>query len=127
MLKRRVFGRLCTGLKHFRRVASRRKSSYLRFFERRYMKLRDLISIARVVLSVDEVNSIVRGIRVGLAIVDDSIFDRVEVEPKIRESEPKPKYMDNLMTIADNLANYFRILLRDNPRSFREELRRFRK
>ncbi len=84
VLKSRAFGQLCAGLKHFRRVASRRKSSYLRFFERRYMRLKEMISIARVVLSVDEVNSIVGSIRVGLAIVDNSIFDSVEVEPKIK-------------------------------------------
>ena len=46
---------------------------------------------------------------------------------KIKESNPKPRYMENLITIADNLANYFRILLKDNPRKFREELRKFEK
>ena len=35
--------------------------------------------------------------------------------------------MNNLMIIADNLANYFRILLKNDPKRFREELRRFEK
>jgi len=31
------------------------------------------------------------------------------------------------MMLADNLANYFRVLLKNNPRRFREELRRLEK
>ena len=51
----------------------------------------------------------------------------VTYEPKIPESAPKPRYLENLMTIADNLANYFRLVLRNSPRRFREELKRFEK
>jgi len=31
------------------------------------------------------------------------------------------------MLVADNLANYFRILLKNDPKRFRDELRRFEK
>jgi len=37
------------------------------------------------------------------------------------------KHHRRLMLVADNLANHFRILLRENPRKLREELRRFEK
>ncbi|MEL9941042.1 MAG: hypothetical protein QXG81_05425 [Ignisphaera sp.] len=32
-----------------------------------------------------------------------------------------------LMLVADNLANYFRMVLRDSPRMFEKELRKFEK
>jgi len=48
-------------------------------------------------------------------------------EPKIPENAPKPGYLEDLMTIAGNLANYFRLVLRNTPKRFREELRRFEK
>ena len=127
ILKTRVFGNLCSGLEHYRRVPSWRKKRYLKFFERRYSKLKEFLSIARVALSLDEVNRIASFLDPGLAIVDDKLFNSISVEPKIRESDPKPRYMDNLFTIADNLANYFRILLKNNPKKFREELIRFEK
>ncbi len=63
---------------------------------------------------------------IGLAITDNKLFN-IDVEPKIRESDPKPRYMENLFTIADNLANYFRMLLKSDPKRLREELRRFEK
>ncbi len=127
VIKTRVFGNLCSGLEHYRRVPSWRKKRYLRFFERRYSRPKEFLSVARVTLSLDEVNRIVSSLDLGLAIVDDKLFNSISIEPKIRESDPKPKYMDNLFTIADNLANYFRILLKNNPKKFREELRRFEK
>ena len=99
----------------------------MRFFERRYSRPKEFLSVARVTPSLDEVNRIVSSLDLGLAIVDDKLFNSISIEPKIRESDPKPKYMDNLFTIADNLANYFRILLKNNPKKFREELRRFEK
>jgi len=127
VLKSRVFGRLCTGLRHFRRVSSSRRASYLRFFSRRYSKLREVIDLARVVQSIDAVESLLHRYRPALIIVDNKLSRYISYEPKVLESEPKPKYMNNLITITDNLANYFRILLKNNPKRFREELRRFEK
>lgn len=127
ILKTRVFGNLCSGLKHYRRVPSWRKKRYLKFFERRYSRLKEFLSVARVALSLDEVNRIASSLDLGLAIVDDKLFNSIDVEPRIRESDPKPRYVDNLFTVADNLANYFRILLKNNPKKLREELIRFEK
>lgn len=127
VIKTRVFGNLCSGLEHYREVPSRMKVRYLRFFERRYLRLKDFLSIARVLLYIDKVNDVVRSLDLGLAVIDDKLFNSVDVEQKIRESDPKPRHIDNLFTIADNLANYFRILLKKEPRRLLEELRKFEK
>ncbi len=129
IVKSRVFGRACSGLRHFRRVGSDRKTRYLESFRKRYAELKSLLEVAKIFLSVEELRRFVDGIspRVAIAIVDDKLYNAIGVETKIREGSPKPRYMDNLMIIADNLANYFRILLRNNPGKFREELRRFEK
>lgn len=129
VLKSRAFGRACSGLKHFRRVGSDRKARYLEFFRRRYAKLKNLLEVARIYLSVGELRQFADIVspRVAIAVVDDKLYNIISVEPKIREGSPKPGYMDNLVVIADNLANYFRILLRNNPKMFREKLKRFEK
>ncbi len=127
VLKTRTFGNLCSGLEHYRRVPSWRKKRYLKFFERRHLKLKGFLSIARVALSLDEASRAARSLSIGLAIIDNTLFNSIDVEPKIRESDPKPRYMENLFTIGDNLANYFRILLKSDPKRLREELRRFEK
>ena len=127
VIKTRVFGNLCSGLEHYRRVSSWRKTRYLRFFERRYSRLKEFLYVARVTLSLNEANRIAKSLNPGLVIIDNKLFNSIDVEPKIRESDPKPRYMDNLFAIADNLANYFRILLKNDPKKLREELRRFEK
>ena len=126
-MKSRVFGRLCTGLKHFRRVSPDRRASYLRFFSRRYPKLRKVLSLVRIVQSIDVIEGLLQRYKPVLIVVDDKLSRYIGYEPRVPESTPKPKYMDNLITIADNLANYFRLLLKNNPKRFREELRKFEK
>lgn len=129
IVKSRAFGRACSGLKHFRRVGSDRKARYLDFFRRRYAKLKNLLEVVKINLSVEELCRFINTmpLHVAIAVVDDKLYSIIEVKPKIREGSPKPGYMDNLAVIADNLANYFRILLRSDPRKFWEELRRFEK
>jgi len=127
VLKSRVFGRLCTGLRHFRRVSPDRRASYLRFFSKRYPKLREILDLARIARSVDAVESLLHRYRPALIVIDNKLSKYISYEPKVLESAPKPRYMDNLITIADNLANYFRLLLKNDPRRFRDELRRFEK
>lgn len=127
ILKTRVVGNLCSGLEHYRRVPSWRKARYLKFFEKRYMRLKVFLDIARIVFFPSEAERILFTARPGLAIVDNKLMNTITYEPKIPESAPKPRYLDNLVTIADNLANYFRILLKNDPRRFRDTLRRFEK
>ncbi len=125
--KSRVVGNLCAGLEHYRRVPSWRKSRYLRFFEKRFARLKPFLDIVRVVTSTSEAERILLGVRPGLAIVDNKLMNVISYEPKIPESAPKPRHLENLVTIADNLANYFRILLKSDPKRFRKELERFEK
>jgi len=55
-----------------------------------------------------------------------TLYNKVEMKHKIIGGSLKPEYMENLVVIADNLANYFRILLKSNPEKFGEEVRNFR-
>ena len=99
----------------------------MRFFEKRFLRLREFIDVARVVLNPNEVDGVLQVVRPGLVVVDNKLLRLIAYEPKIPESSPKPRCLENLMTIADNLANYFRILLKNSPKRFKEELRRFEK
>jgi len=127
--KSRAFSRLCSDLKHFRRVGSDRKTRYLESFRERYSKLKSMLEVSRIFLSVEDLLRFVALIspRIAVAVVDDKLYRVIEVKTKIREGSPKPKYMDNLMVVADNLANYFRILLKNRPERFEEELGIFEK
>jgi len=127
VLKSRFFGQVCTGLKHFRRVSPDRKARYLRFFEKRYSKIRELLALARIVLSIREAKTLIEIHRPVLIVIDNKLAKSIDYQPKVLEDAPKPRYLNDLMTIADNLANYFRILLRNDPKRFREELERFEK
>ncbi len=126
ILKSRVFGQYCTGLKHFRRVPSRRKARYVKFFEKRFARLSRVLEVVRIARIVDEVNKIIWMYRPVIVVVDDKLSKNIRYKQKVLESSPKPRYMDNLMTIADNLANYFRLML-DNPRKYWEKLKEFEK
>lgn len=91
------------------------------------MKLKEVLALAKVTLSIDNAERILSFYSPAVIIVDDKLFRRLGHGTKIRESAPKPRYMDDLMAIADNLANYFRLVLRNNPRLFQKELKRFEK
>ena len=127
VLKSRTFNQLCVGFRHFRKISSDRKLRYMRLFERRFSRVKEMLELVRIAFSVEEVSNIVKASKPVLIIVDDKLFRAIDYEPRIPESAPKPKYMNYLVTIADNLANYFRLILKNNPRKFREELRRFEK
>jgi len=43
----------------------------------------------------------------------------------VPESRIRLKHHVRLMLVADNIANYLRILLKNNPKKFRDELSRF--
>jgi len=120
-------------LKHYREVRSKEKRSYIKTFPRRYAKLLRYIEIARVYVysakTLEEVNVLLQNLKPALVIVDNELYNQINYpnKQKRREKEAKRKHEEYLKNIADNLANYFRILLKENPRRFREELRRFEK
>ena len=81
----------------------------------------------RILRSVDDVNELIKEISPAVIVVDDKIYGIFSHPVKIRESSPKPKYMNYLLLIADNLANYFRKLLKENLSTYVDELREIEK
>ncbi len=131
ILKSQRFTTIASTLKHFRKVSSSRKKTYLKAFTRRYARLYNYLEIARVltysVEAMNKINQLLSKIKPALSIVDDKLYSEVNYPVKLRESKVRKRHLENLVTITDNLANYFRVLLKDNPKKFREELRRFEK
>ncbi len=62
--------------------------------------------------------------RIAVAIIDGKPYRATKRSRELRKGSQNLNYMDNLTIVADNLANHLRILLKDNPRRFREKLRR---
>ena len=67
--------------------------------------------------------------RPAVILIDDKLAKHIQnVDVLIvPESRIRLKHHVRLMLVADNLANYFRILLKNDPKRFRDELRRFEK
>ncbi len=59
--------------------------------------------------------------------MDDKLYNKIKHPRKVRESRVKERHRKKLILIADNLANYFRILLKNNPKKFSKELSIFEK
>ncbi len=131
ILKSQRFTTIASTLKHYREVPSPRKKTYLKAFTRRYTKLYNYLEIARISVysleAMSKINKLLSKIKPALSIVDDKLYSEISYPVKLRESRARRCHLENLVTIADNLANYFRILLKENPKRFREELRRFEK
>ncbi len=119
VLKSRRFTRTCSMLKHFRRIGSDRKKQYMRTFIKRYQnRIKSLVEVVKVFDNVDELLDYLNSLNPALIIVDDKLYDKI----KIREGSGKPKYMEYLVLLADNLANYVRIIKKNNPRKLVVEL-----
>ncbi len=131
VLKSSKFSAIAATLKHYREISSKRKRSYIEAFPRRYFRFYSYIEIARVYAwcssTIEKIDNLLKELRPALVIVDDSICNIISYPRKIRESLAKRRHEEYLKKVADNLANYFRILLKNNPKKFREELKRFEK
>ena len=114
-------------VKHFREVPSRRKRAYLRAFPRRYSKVLNYLKVSRITKDITEIDKLLCSLRPKLAIIDDRIFNRVKYEHKVKESAVKASHLKKLILLADNLANYFRIILKERPKEFNDELGRLTK
>jgi len=130
-LKSQGFSTIASTLKHYRKIPSSRKRSYIKAFPRRYFKLYNRIEIARIYTygssTIKAINTLFKLLNPALVIIDDKIYNMLDYPKKIRESKAKRKHEEYIKRISDNLANYSRILLRENPKKFREESRRFEK
>ena len=133
VLKSQEFSTIAARLKHYREVRSKEKRSYIKAFPRRYLKLLNYIETAKVyvygVKAIEEINTLLQKLKPALIIVDDKLYNKINYpeNQKRREGEAKRKYEEHLKKIADNLANYFRLLLKNDPKKFREELERLKK
>ena len=87
------------------------------------------LEVARVTIEATRLVSLLQRLHLQVILVGDKLAERFgQVEALlILEKSIRYKHHRRLMLIADNLANYFRILLRENPKRFRDELRRFEK
>jgi len=76
-----------------------------------------------------EINKLLHELEPALVIVDDKLYRWIRYSKKHmrREGEAKRRYEEYLKKLTDNLANYFRILLKENPGKFDEELKKFEK
>ena len=103
--------------KHFREIPSGRKRGYLRRFPQRYQKLLPYLAVSRICLTLECVASLLRGLNIEKAVIDDKLIPRLDVPASVL---PESKATRNthyriLVTLADNLANYARVMLGETP------------
>ena len=131
ILKSQRFATIVSSLKHYRKVPSTRKKTYLKTFIRKYAKLYNYLEVIRILPynlgAMSNVDRLLSQVKPALIIIDDKLYNKVNYPIKLKESRVRRKHIKNLVTVADNLANYFGILLKDNPEKFKEELKRFEK
>ncbi|RLG87241.1 MAG: hypothetical protein DRO39_01010 [Thermoprotei archaeon] len=116
-------------IEHFRRVSPRRRRGYLRKFSRYFTRISQYLEHTRI---FRETNALARFIELhnpAVVLIDNKLVNNVQHINAliIPESLIRLRHHARLMLVADNLANYFRIVLRDRPKIFREELKRFEK
>ncbi len=65
----------------------------------------------------------------AVILVDDKLAEHIRNINVliVLESRIIFKHHARLMLVTDNLANYFRLLLKNNPKKFRDKLSRFEK
>lgn len=131
VLKSSSFLYLTSWAKHYREIPSHRKNSYMKRFPARFSKILPLLSLVRIYLTVDDVKQVLQTRKPVLVLIDDKLVKHVENTLTniliIPEKNIKYKHHEVLITLADNLANYFRVLLNTNPRKLRKELEKFEK
>ncbi len=116
-------------LEHFREIHPRRKHSYLAKFPKRFSKISGYLLYVRIFRNKNELLSFVRQLEPAVLLVDDKLLNLFQEMSILVVSEKNIKYKHHkrLVLLADNLSNYFRIILKEKPRSFREELKKFEK
>ncbi len=100
---------------HFRELGKMEKKGFLGAFPRRFQKIKRHIAYARFTLSLEDVHRFLASIeqRCHVIYCDDSIYDWLKKKGHnpIPESRMPNKFRQ-LMLLADNLANYCRIVLK---------------
>ena len=127
MIKTSRFIKSLSRLRHVREVGSDRKSRYISLIPKRVQSVKEFLEIARICRDLACVENILKKLSPLVVLVDDKLYRYIEHPRKVKESSIKETHRKKLMLLADNLANYFRVLLKGNPEKFREELRRLGK
>jgi len=127
VLKTASFLRATRWVRHFREIGSDRKRAYLSLIPKRLEKVKPFLEIIKIHRDVDTIQVVVKELKPILVIVDDKLYSKIQYFRKVKESRVKERHRKKLILIADNLANYFRMLLKNNPKKFKEELKRFEK
>ncbi len=123
VLKSSSFLYLTSWAKHYREIPSHRKGLYMKRFPARFSKILPLLALVGVYLTMDDVKRVLQTRKPILVLVDDKLVKHVKNILSnaliVPEKNIKYKYHKVLMTLADNLANYFRVLLNTNPKKLR--------
>jgi len=127
ILKSQEFIKATKDFKHFREMGSRRKKQYFKVFPRKFSKIMGLLEVAKTYSSTESLQEDLDKLAPLIVIVDDKLFPTIRHPRKVRESRVKEKHRRKLITLADNLANYFRILLKTNPEKYRKEREKLEK
>ncbi len=129
ILKRENFLNSVSWLEHFREIHPRRKRSYLAKLPKRFLKVSKYLLYVKVFTDINELLRFVKRINPAVVLVDDKLLHLFrEVNAlMVPEKNIRYKHHRKLMLLADSLANYFRRILKENPRRFKEELGRFEK
>lgn len=128
-LKMREFLNNVSWLKHFRKIHPREKRSYLAKLPKRFLKVSRYLLYVKIFTNMEDLLNYTEQFKQALLLVDDKLLGLVgrRSATVVREGNIRYKHHKALMILADNLANYFRIVLKEKPRRFRNELKRFEK
>jgi len=127
IVRSRSFSKLLPRLRHVREVSSDRKSRYIKLTPRRIRRVRELLEVIRVCRDLTCVENILKLLKPSIILADDKLYIYLKHYRKVKESNIRESHRKKLMLLADNLANYFRMLLKEDPKRFEEELRRIEK
>ncbi|RLB79811.1 MAG: hypothetical protein DRH17_13110 [Deltaproteobacteria bacterium] len=129
ILKRREFLDYTSWLVHFRELHPRKKRSYLAKFPKRFSKISNHLLYVRIFRYENELQNFVNQLEPAVLLVDDKLLNLFQETntPIVPEKNIRYKHHERLMLLADNLANYFRIILKEKPRNYGRELRKFEK
>ena len=115
--------------RHYRELPSERKRGYLRRFPKRYQKLLPYLAVSRVCLTLECVTRLLESLDTEKVIVDDSLLPKLGISANTlpESSAVRSKHYRVLVTLADNLANYARVILEENPTKAHQAIKQLEK
>ena len=99
-------------------------------FSKRFMKISGYLTCVKIFRSREELVEFIVRAKPSVLLVDNKLVSAVKGVGVLIVAEDRIRYKhhEKLMLLADNLANYFRVLLRESKEEkYRRELRRFEK